>query len=248
MRRFPLTLIYLGRSDLARCDVSASGKPLGSWRRPRPTGAELPTLIDVALRLGNRRPGRVWVLSDEFWTQKLRVPCDMLLGLSAEDAKRALAFEAENFSGQSAIDSMLDYVSLDDTGEANEYWVIQIPHWLRDQVEEVVRNSNAQLGGMIHPSGLPSPIRPEMQGETWYRVEAWGGFLMGVGVDASATCRRIMTGKDARSMTSIERWCERFAESRGEDLIEGGPTTRAVAGRTTLELRDEGTLSTWLEA
>src|SRR5262245_14213592 len=104
-----LTLVYIGHNQLVRCDVTARGKARGTWSRQRPVGMELPGLVDAALRAGGRRPGDVYVLATDFWSQKITLSDDATHGLHRDEVSRSLAFEAESLSGLAALDSEIGY-------------------------------------------------------------------------------------------------------------------------------------------
>ncbi len=246
----PTTLIYVGRERLARCDVDARrGEAVGFWSRARPMAAEVPTLVDTALRLGKSRPSRVWVLSDDFWTHKLTLNPDAVEGLSPAEVSRVLAFEAEGLSGVSAVDSEVGVTELRTTDGRRDYWLIQVPRWVRDQVDQSVRAAGGKLLGMIHPGGLPHALSDTNEAQGWCRVETWPGIVMAVGARTGGAVERSVfnaDGRNAATTRGLAEWREALGDVSVEQLVDGKRTPLLGDEAAVLRLDDEATLTRWL--
>ena len=173
------TILLITRDELARADVRRG--VLTVWRQSRPAVDDFPSLVEAALRLGGRRPGRVWVLSTEFWTQTLSLSPEATAGVTSDQLERALGFEAESFSGLSAMEATVAYVALPGSTDERVFWLIQVSASLVDQVEYVVGQAGGRLAGLCHPAGLPRPLRDRTVASgssgVWQRVELWPGAI-----------------------------------------------------------------------
>src|SRR5262249_55186501 len=144
------TLLFIGRDRLIRYDARGE-QMVGLWQGPRSSREELPALVDTALRLTKSRPGKVWILATDVWTHWLSVPRESLQGLMPQEIGKALAFEAESLSGQSPLDSEIAYIPCGGDGDTREFRIVQLPTWLRDQLDQVVREAKGTLRGITHP-------------------------------------------------------------------------------------------------
>lgn len=247
-----LTLIFLGRERIVRCDVDPVRRTqIGCWARPRPMAAEVPALVETALRLATKRPGKVWVLAEDFWTHKLAVSPEAMIGLTPAEIGRALAFEAESLSGQQAVDSELGFTPLGVQENREEFWVVQTPSWVRDQVDECVQKAGGQLAGLIHPAGLPVPMSPPaVQFVPWQRTEYWQGLIASVGAAADGRLRQSMVSADARNAAAaraLDQWRQELGHTAiNEQLAINRRGAPADLAGTVFDLSDEGTLSRWL--
>ena len=175
------TILLITHDRLIRADLRP-GRAAGMadlHEERRPAADDLPSLVEAALRLGRTRPGNVWILSSELWTQVLSLPSEALSGLKAEDLSRALGFEAEPFSGINALEAAAAQVPLPGEGSQRAFWLTEISAVQLQQIDEIVKQSGGRLLGMSHPGGLPRPLclPPEGQ-ETWQRVELWPGAVI----------------------------------------------------------------------
>src|SRR5271170_2318440 len=84
------TLILITRERIVRADVKLGSAPQikGLWQRLKPDTDDPATLVEAAIRLGKKRPGKVVVLSSDLWTQTLRMPVDATRGLSDQELSR----------------------------------------------------------------------------------------------------------------------------------------------------------------
>jgi hypothetical protein len=250
--RSHITLLFIGRRQLVRADFDSGGRLRRHWDRQRPAAGELPEMIEVAARLDHSPVGRTWVLADDLWTQRLSLGRDQSQGLSPAEIERALAFEAESLSGQSAFDSDTSAFTLESTRETSEYWVLQIPHWVRDQAEATITRAGGKLAGMLHPSGLRAWLgEGSRPAAGWGRIERWGQVTLAVGQSPDGgDCRTLASG-DPRSAgwrLSIERWRAQLGE-RAElsQLSEDAPESGGDFG-PVLSLSDSSVRLAWLTA
>ena len=69
----PNTILFVTRDRLVRADLRA-GRTIDVTEineEHRLAADDLPSQVEAALRLSKRRPGRVWILAGEIWTQTL---------------------------------------------------------------------------------------------------------------------------------------------------------------------------------
>jgi hypothetical protein len=135
------TILLITRDRLTRADFRSGREPrrLELTQDFAPPVDDFPSLVEAALRLSKRRPGRVWVLSTEVWTQTLALTSESVAGLGQTELAKALAFEAEPFSGVSGLESVCQCVEL--TGRRNErmFWLVLLPSGQLEQVDYVVQ-------------------------------------------------------------------------------------------------------------
>jgi hypothetical protein len=234
------TVLLITQDQLVRADFSGKGgKSKGLWRRPRPMGEELPAVVDAALRLGKKKPKRVWILASELWTQVLSLHASATQGINDAELSRALTFEAEALSGLSAFDSEAAFVPAGSDGAQRLFWILQLPRWQRDQIDEIVRTAGGKLAGMAHPGGLPAPLDEATTGP-WQRTELWSNVIVGVEGRGSEIIRTHVINADARSrgwQAEFTTWKaaglkdaaqERLAEDATLDVSEKGEPDAAV--------------------
>jgi hypothetical protein len=242
------TLVYIGNDRIVRCDVVArSGEVRGFASQSRPIGVELPTLVEMALRLRDSKPGRVWVLSADLWTQRVTLSTSATRSLTPTEIGRALAFEIESLSGLSALDSDLGFQVVSSTAAERDYWVVQIPVWFREQIDTVVRASGGRLAGLVHPGGVPFPLSADA--ERWMRVESWPGAIISVGCGSKNQPEYLISQADSRAAWRAD--VDALATRSGplelrEQLADGSvalPLEREVA---TIRLDNDDVIAHWL--
>ena len=189
-----------------------------------PAVDDFPSLVEAALRLSKRRPGRVWVLATEVWTQTLPLAAESVAGLGPAELARALGFEAEPFSGINGLEAASACVELPGKKGQRTFWLAVLPTGQLDQVDYVVRARGGRLAGVGHPGGLPRRMAltlpsPGGRGERGRLVDA----------------RRVVAGRDRLPARRGQR---RAGPARGEH----GPQARPVAGggRALAERRGGG--------
>jgi hypothetical protein len=254
------TILLITRDRLIRADLRPGRAPAVAdlHEERRPAADDLPSLVEAALRLGRARTGNVWVLSSELWTQVLSLPSDALSGLKAEELGRALAFEAEPFSGINALEAAAAAVPLPGEGPQRAFWLTEIAAAQLQQIEDIVKQSGGRLLGMSHPGGLPRPFCPPLnQQETWQRVELWPGAVIcvegGAGRRSSVAVRN-SDPKPGHWEADVEQWrASRPAVSATESLHGASGVALdelPVENRLSLEDADASRqfLTAWAEA
>ncbi len=170
------TILLITPDQLVRADLNPRRLPRvrGVYAGPRPAVDDFPLLVETALRLGGRRQGSVWVLSTDFWTQTLALPAQTTAGVKNDELGRALGFEAEPFSGLSALETIVGYVPQPGHGAERFFWLTQVPRTLLEQVEYVVERAGGRLAGLGHPGGVPHVLcRPAEPPETAVGRKSW---------------------------------------------------------------------------
>ena len=179
--RCPKTILLVTRDRLVRADLRA-GRTIDVaeiHEEHRLAADDLPSQVEAALRLGKRRPGRVWILAGDLWTQTLALAPEALSGLARDDVTRALGFEAEPFSGLGAMEAAMAAVPLPGDGRQKRFWLTELPAAQLEQIEFLVRQSGGRLMGISHPGGLPSPLVAREE-TVWRRIELWPGAIIAV--------------------------------------------------------------------
>src|SRR4051812_2890124 len=93
----PLTLLWLRPDVLIRADFGAAPefRTKGFWVMPRPQAGTFSSLADACMAQAPKCGKRVWVLSEDLWTQTVSVSAAAVEDLGKEQLARALCFEAE---------------------------------------------------------------------------------------------------------------------------------------------------------
>lgn len=260
------TILLITRDRLTRADFRSGreSRLLELTQDFAPPVADFPALVEAALRLSKRRPGRVWLLSTEVWTQTLALASESVAGLSQTELAKALAFEAEPFSGVSGLQSVCQCVEL--TGRRNErlFWLVLLPSGQLEQVDYVVQAAGGRLAGVGHPGGMPremsadaspSPaVGPSLRGTSWTRVELWPGAVFCVRGDGggSPSVRVINADpKPGRWQAEVDRWRAEAPAAAGHRalLATAAVALEEVQADTVTRLEDahalEPFLTTW---
>src|SRR5208282_1003875 len=175
----PNTILFVTRDRLVRADLRA-GRTIDVTdinEEYRLAADDLPSQVEAALRLSKRRPGRVWILAGEIWTQTLGLAPEALSGLSPDEVRRVLGFEAEPFSGVGAMDAAMDAAPLASEGRQRKFWLTELPAAQLELIEFLVRQSGGRLMGISHPGGLPTALDGGAD-TSWRRVELWPGAII----------------------------------------------------------------------
>ena len=222
-----LTLLLISQTQLARAEVvvgkTADVKQV--WSRERLAGESLPTLVDAAIRLTNKRPNDIWVLSTDFWSGVVHLASDVTSALDGEELEQAIGLEAETYSGISAFESRLGLKTLpaDETGEAR-WWVTQIAQSDWQEVERTVKQAGGKLAGMGHAALAQYPERLLATDATadrgWRMCQCFGEAtiaLRGTGPEIKDV---IALGDLAtqRNRSQLLDWCDETAAS-GESMV-----------------------------
>ena len=156
------------------------------------------------MRLSKARPGQVWVLSTEIWTQTISLAAQTVSGLEPEQLARALGFEAEPLSNIRGVEARAACVPVSATGGEREFWTTILPESQLQQIEFVVERVGGRLAGVAHPGGLPWPLAAEVGAApaTWRRVELWPGAIVCLAAAEGHGLRVHVVNSDPRP----ERW------------------------------------------
>jgi Tfp pilus assembly protein PilN len=199
------TILLITRDELMRADWrdGSSGEP-SVCRASRPAVDDPAMLVEAALRLSKARPGQVWVLSTEIWTQTLSLAAQTVTGLESEQLARALSFEAEPLSNIRGVEARAACVPVSVTGNEREFWTTILPDTQLQQIELAVERGGGRLAGVAHPGGLPWPLAAEARAApaAWRRVELWPGAIVCLAAAEGHGLRVHVVNSDPRP----ERW------------------------------------------
>ena len=226
MPRSPNTLLLITQDWIARAELRG-GVVTGVAHEPRPAVDDLPSLVEAALRLNRRRPGRVWILTSDCWMQVLHLPIEAVARLKPEEVGRALAFEAEPFSSIPALEAAVAQQTISSERDQRGYWLIELSGAQLQQIEEVVQLAGGRLTGLSHPAGLAQPLL--LSGSlNWQRIELWPGAVVCTRTTAGSVRSVLVRNSDPRP----GRWEEDarlWREEAAEHAWEGLHGTAAVA-------------------
>jgi Tfp pilus assembly protein PilN len=175
------TILLITRDELMRTDLRGGFSDGPSvYRAARPAVDDLATLVEAALRLSKARPGQVWVLSTDIWTQTISLAAQTVAGLEPEQLARALGFEAEPLSNIRGVEARAACVPVSAADGEREFWTTILPESQLQQIEFVVERVGGRLAGVAHPGGLPWLLATEVSAApaTWRRVELWPGAIV----------------------------------------------------------------------
>jgi hypothetical protein len=138
------TFLILTANRIVRVEEGGARRDMA---RPAGTTADA---VRAALASGGK-PGVVWVLSDQVFTQRITLSPAQVAGLTPEQLGRALAFEIEPFSGIPVADGAVGFRE-----EANgAFAVIQMPRAELDAISRGITGAGGRLGGIFSASGVP---------------------------------------------------------------------------------------------
>jgi len=257
----PLTLAVVLADRLVRADFKSSraAEPSQFAVRERPEIDDPASLVEVALSLVSKRPGRTFVLLGDAWTHTLGVPLANLRNTTPDDVRQMLAFDAEPLSNLSAFDAATGMLPLGDVAGTRTYWVTQIGMGVRDQIVDAVQAAGGKFAGVLHPAGVPQGAseRSVAAGGTEAgagRIEYWPGVVArtairsgklvgakvddsGIGVDREEAAEAWRTEANVAAVETLDAMGRRSLDGLGA-LDLGG----------MLNLSDDATLRHWLAA
>jgi hypothetical protein len=143
------TFILVTAHRVARADFDGALRSAKS--APRPVGASAAEAVRAALALGGKAARETWVLDTHLWTQEVKLNPAQVAGLTPDQLGRALAFEAEPFSGIPVGESATGFR---DAG-GGTFNVVQMPRADRDAIVRAVASAGGQLAGIAHPGSAP---------------------------------------------------------------------------------------------
>jgi cell division protein FtsB len=200
----PNTILLVTRDRLLRADLRA-GRKVGVteiYEEHSLAADDLPSQVEATLRLSKRRPGRVWILAGDIWTQTLSLPPEAVTGLKPDEITRALGFEAEPYSSLGAMEAAMAAVPLSNEGRASEgrqrhFWLTEMPAAQLEQIDFLVRQAGGRLMGISHPGGLLAPLN-EAAEVPWRRVELWPGAIIAIQRPATGAARVTVVNTEPR--------------------------------------------------
>jgi hypothetical protein len=258
-----LTLVVLLPDRLVRADFASSraAEPSQFAMRERPEIDDQASLVEIALSLVSKRPGRTFVLSSEVWTHTLALSLVNLRNTTPDEVRQMLAFDAEPISNLSAFEAATGMLPLGDAAGTRTFWVTQVNSAVRDQIVDAVHAAGGKFAGMAHTAGVPQPFGPGSAGGEITagatgstadfrggRIEYWPGVTARIAIrDGKIAAAKVDdTGVGADREAAAEAWRSEAALAGVETLEARGP--RAFAAADTLDLADERVLRAWLAA
>jgi hypothetical protein len=250
MPRPSTTLIYVSRKSVARADFRGASLA-GFWMQARPDQPDLPSAVELGISLGPTIGRRVWVLTSDLWTQTLAMPAIKAGGLAPNELAGALNFEVEASSGVSALEASVAHLPLPAImgSRDHQYWLCQHSTADIDFIDELIRRDGGRLVGIIHPGGLPVPMKLQADGTPFGRVELWPDMVVGLWKAPNLPPTIRIWNADP----STDRWQAEAAQWRAstvdsdrfEWLTADGftPPAGIAAG---IALNEEANLSNWL--
>ncbi len=250
-----LTILLITAERLVRADLRPGGRASDCRiaAQSRPAVDDLPSLVELAIRLSARKPRRVLLLTTEAWTQTVPMAAGAVGGMSEEEMASALAFEAEPFSGIGAFDSLGVCLPLPRTADEPQFWFTQLPASQRDSLEYVVAQSGGKLIGVAHPAGLPVSLHDSPAGR-WQRVELWPDAVVCLRREGHAPVQVHIINTAPRSGTwqqDARLWFGQFDPPEvAETLLATdwtGPSGLDESGEESYDLGDEPVLTRWMQ-
>jgi hypothetical protein len=244
------TLLLLTRQVIVRADFSSTNQPLDVWSQPRPDVHEWPILAEIALALGPKPVRNVYVLSSDLWTQTLGLTNISTVSLSAEDLASALNFEAEQMSGQSALEAV---VAVQPLSGGQGYWIVQARSADFEQVDKIVAEAGGRLRGLLHPGGLPRALRTmEESTGSWVRAEFWPDTVLFLRGDAQGSPLVQVHNADGQMGQWKPAWSawrqDAGDKAAHEDLTGPGVLRPPLPDSHSIPLENGAKLSAWLTA
>jgi hypothetical protein len=228
-------LLVVVRGLAVRADLAGRGRPRVRALHALPRGetlGELDAQVERLARLGGPLRGRVWVLTDEVLARTLELEARAARGLSAEHLDRALAFEAQVYSGIASADAVTAWRALGERSARRRFLVEQVHASDLAAVKAAIEEAGGRFAGLLHPGGVPRRLAAE--GErlgAFARVETWSDV-------------RVRVERAAGGALSLE-----FGAEFDPERDAGERETLAVErGTAELALEDESVRERWLEA
>lgn len=220
------TIVLVTETRVIRADRHGPEDGVSVIDRPRHAEHGLADSIRTVFT-DRRTKGGVVVLSTDVWIQTLSLGREQVAGLAPADLARALAFEAETFSGIPARQSALGYRGGDALDGSAAYWIAQVTRSDLESVKAAVAEAGGTLYGLGHPGGLPLPMAATNGNEPWQRVEIWdGAYVLVSNADGQRVRTRILNAiPGADVLTEIDEDPE-WLDARGGDVPLPGPGVR----------------------
>jgi hypothetical protein len=243
------TVLLITRNVIARADFARDHALVKLWSQARPDVQEWPMLVEIALGLGPRAGGKVFILSSDLWTQTLTLPNVSTANMSQEELASALNFEAESLSGQSAFEST---VAVQTLPASHGYWIVQPRTADFEQADKIIGEAGSRLAGLGHPGGLPFHLSGSDKTASWSRIEFWPDAVLLLRGDSQGQTLVQVLNADPQTGRWKAEWDAWRQQDGGTHLTEAlaGPgvigTVPNVAKAMSLESDSE--LAAWLTA
>lgn len=216
------SLLFITESKTFRADADKTGVLTGEMSAMDiscPTTAKLAECF-AQIAAGKPLGRKVWLLYMRLPIALLSIPSMQVEGVDETTLLQALQFELEGLTGQSALDMQLAYHLLGNQDEMSTYWVSQINQLHFEDLHKAVKKTGSQLGGLLHPAGLPQPLTsPEH--EDWLRMECWSNQLFALRRHIDGGFSMQLFSLDHRHWhTQLEQWLhEQGAVPHTETLL-----------------------------
>lgn len=251
----PVTLIVVTRDRLIRADFASTRamEPTSLVVAERPHLEDPVALVETAIGLDKRKPGRVVVLSSDFFTHSIALASANTRDLSAEDLQQMLNFEAETISNISAFEATSAALPLGETAGQRHYWLTQISTTVRDQIGDAVRKLGGKLIGIAHPGGVPFGFDERPDVGVPARVEFWpNAAVRVVCVDGAVTKAHVDDGAVVAGwVEATADWKKQSGATHVTAVVPEGlvrDAEGAEPGTSFVTLEDEAVLRRWLGA
>ena len=247
-----LTLVVLLPDRLVRADFASprAVEPSQFAVRERPEIDDQASLVEIALSLVAKRPGRTYVLSSEAWSHTLAVSSVNLRNTTPEEVRQMLAFDAEPLSNLSAFEASTGFVTLGDAAGMRSFWATQVNSAVRDQMVDAVSAAGGKFAGVLHAAGVPQTFNTDAHAAPTEggRIEFWPGVTARTAFrDGKIIAAKIDdSGVGADHEAAAEAWRKEAGVAAVETLVALGPRLFDFEGSPNLS--DESTLRRWLSA
>jgi hypothetical protein len=249
-----LTILLITSERLVRADVRPGGRASDCRivAQSRPAVDDLPSLVEMAIRLNARKPRRVLLLTTEAWTQTLPMAAGAAAGMPDDEVAAALAFESEPFSGISAFDSLGVCRPLPRVTDEPQFWFTQMAASQRESLEYVVGQAGGKLLGIAHPAGLPRSLH-DASPARWQRVELWPDAVVCLRREGPAPIQVHIINTGPRSATwqqDARFWFDQFDPPEVQETLLAtdwaGSSGWDDADTVPFDLAEESVLARWL--
>ena len=149
--RSKFTIVLITADSLARVDLRAgkSIELLRSSRMDRPKNGDMAHAVSAALDLEAQRCGKIWVLSDDFWSGRVSLSKEITDAIADDELEQTLAFEAEYDSAFSPFESRICYTAVaDPQSNTSSWWVTQAELSQIKEIEAAVAGRAGKLAGL----------------------------------------------------------------------------------------------------
>ena len=165
-RKDTSTIVIVTGRNILRADFRDG---LCQWKSAaRQAGTSVTEGFSAAMALGGQGAGTLWLLSDEWFSQTIQLNPAQVAGLSEAQMTRALAFEAEPFSGIPMAGAALAFHK---KGEGS-FDVVAVPVEIRDRLLGTATAKGAVLEGIAR-----TDVPPEDEESLRKWLYDWSGRL-----------------------------------------------------------------------